>query len=188
MSLITMTTVGYMEVRPLSYTFPIFNSFLMLFGVGTMFYAISVVTQSIIEVQFGDVFQKRRVRKMIENLKDHYLVCGFGRVGRAAAAELQRSGLPCLVLDRNAEKVDRAIKSGMFAALADSTRDESLLDAGVQRARDLIAALSTDADNLFLILNPEADVVIDAGDHLIVMGGVDNVSGLCKLTSAGVRA
>jgi voltage-gated potassium channel len=300
MSLITMTTVGYMEVRPLSTTGRIYNSFLMLFGVGTMFYAIGAVTQTIIEVQFGDALQKRRVRRMIEKLSEHYLVCGYGRVGRAAAAEMQRSNLPFVILDRNPEKVERAMKAGMLALLADSTRDEMLIEAGVQRARGLIAALSTDADNLFLILsaknlnplmkvasrvaeeaseakmrlagadavympysitgyrlaqsilrpfvfeflditattssmglnvgieqvavnkgsalagkslrdlqlkrdlgiivlairranarmefNPQADSVIDAGDHLIVMGGVDEVSKLCRLTSGGVRA
>ena len=80
-------------------------------------------------------------------------MCGFGRVGRGAAAELQRAGVPFLVIDKDEDSVERAMKAGMLGVLGDASRDETLIDAGIMRARGLIATLSTDADNLFLMLS-----------------------------------
>jgi len=156
MSVITITTVGYSEILPLSRQGRIFNTFLVIFGVGVMFYAIGVMTQTIIELQLADFFGKRRVRRMIEKLHNHYVVCGFGRVGRAAAAELQRSGEPFLVVDKDPVLIDRAVKAGMLGLVADATSDETLREVGIERARGLIAALASDADNLFLILSARA--------------------------------
>ena len=92
MTLITISTVGYGEVHPLSHAGKIFNSFLIFFGVTAMLLAVGSMTQAIIELELNQYFEKRRTRKMIEALHDHYLVCGFGRVGRGAAGELQRAG------------------------------------------------------------------------------------------------
>ena len=99
MTLITMTTVGYAEIHPLSQAGRIFNSFLIIFGVTTIFIAVGAMTQTIIEIEFGDAIGKRRNKRMIEKLKDHYIICGFGRVGRGAAAELQHAGAPFVVVD-----------------------------------------------------------------------------------------
>lgn len=184
MSVITITTVGYMEVHPLDTTGRVFNSILLLVGVTVMFYAVGVITQTVLEAQFTDFFTKRRIRKMIDNLKDHYILCGFGRVGRGAAAELERSGLPFVVMDRSEERVERAIRMGMLAVLADATRDELLIDVGIRRAKGLIAALATDADNLFLILsakgiNPQLKVAArvseDASEIKMRRAGADAV-------------
>jgi len=156
MTLITITTVGYGEVHPLSHAGRIFNSFLIFFGVTAMLLAVGGMTQAIIELELNQYFGKRRTRKMIEALHDHYIVCGFGRVGRGAAGELQRAGVPFLVIDKNEERVDRAIKSGMLAVLADATDDQTLRDAGILRAKGLIATLQSDADNLFVILSAKS--------------------------------
>ena len=104
------------------------------------------------------------------HMKDHYIVCGFGRVGRNAAFELQRAGAPFLVIDRSDQRVARAAQAGMLALQADATRDESLREAGVERARGFIAALATDADNVFVILsakslNPRLTVVTRASEE-----------------------
>jgi len=104
-------------------------------------------------MEFGNVIGKRRNKRMIEKLKDHYIICGFGRVGRGAAAELRHAAAPFVVVDINPEKAERAIQAGMLALVADSTRDETLRQAGVERARGLVAALATDADNLFVLLS-----------------------------------
>ena len=93
---------------------------------------------------------------MIDNLKSHFIVCGYGRVGRSASEELKKSGVPILVVDKNEERVERAIQAGLLAVAADSTRDEVLRDVGIDRARGLIAALATDADNTYLILTAKA--------------------------------
>ena len=170
MTLITITTVGYEELRPLSRAGRIFNSFLILFGVSAMFFSVGAVTQTIIEMELQDPFRRRRNRRMIDKLQNHFIVCGFGRVGRHAAQELRRSGAPFLVMDRSEDRVEQAIHAGMLAVLADSTHDESLLEAGVARARGLISALATDADNLFVILsakniNPNLTVVTRAAEE-----------------------
>jgi len=106
---------------------------------------------------------------MINRLHDHYIVCGFGRVGRGAAAELQQAGVPVVVVDRNPDKVERAIRAGYLAVLADSTQDATLKDVQIERARGVVAALATDADNLFTVissktLNPKVYVAARAAE------------------------
>ncbi len=112
MTLTTMTTVGYGELHPLSRAGRIFNSFLIIFGVTSILIAIGAMTQSIIELEFGDALGKRRTKRMIDNLKDHYIICGYGRVGRGAAAELQFAGVPFVVVDISPERAERAILAG----------------------------------------------------------------------------
>jgi voltage-gated potassium channel len=146
MALITMTTVGYMEVHQLSVAGRVFNSFYMLLSVCTLLLTMGVMTQGIIEAEFGNLLERRRMRKMIDQLRGHFIVCGFGRVGRGAAQELR------------------------LAVLGDSTRDETLKEAGVERASGLIAALATDADNLFAVisaktLNPKIHVAARAAEE-----------------------
>src|SRR5258708_14925673 len=99
MTLITVSTVGYAEVHPLSHAGRVFNSFLIFFGVTIMLLAVGGMTQVIIELELNQYFEKRRSKKMIDSLHDHYIVCGFGRVGRGAAAELSRAGAPFLIVD-----------------------------------------------------------------------------------------
>jgi voltage-gated potassium channel len=107
---------------------------------------------------------------MIDNLKDHYIICGFGRVGRGAASELNHAGVPFVVVDIDPDRVERAMLAGMLAVAADSTHDETLRLVGIERARGLVAALATDADNLFVLLsakglNPQIYVATRAAEE-----------------------
>lgn len=170
MTLITITTVGYQETHPLSQTGRIFNVFVILFGVSAMFVAVGAVTQTIIELGLEDKYGDRRKRRTIMKLNGHSIICGFGRVGRSAAIELQRAGASFLVIDSSAERVERATQSGMLAMVADARRDDSLREAGIERASGFIAALATDADNVFVILsaktlNPKLRVVTRASEE-----------------------
>jgi voltage-gated potassium channel len=176
MTLTTITTIGYQELRPLSHAGRVFNSLLILFGVSAMFVSFGAMTQTIIELELQDRFGKRRKKRMIDHLQNHYIVCGFGRVGRNASYEMQRANAPFLVVDRNEQRVAKAESAGMLAVVADATRDDSLRQVGVLRARGLIAALPSDAENLFIILsaktlNPKLTVVTrvseeEAGEKL----------------------
>jgi len=162
--------VGYGEIHPLSHAGRVFNSFLIVFGVTTIFIAIGAMTQTIIELEFGDAIGKRRKKRMIDNLKDHYIICGFGRVGRGAAIELSHAGVPFVVVDIDPDRVERAMHAGMLAMSADSTHDETLRLVGIERARGLVAALATDADNLFVLLsakglNPKIYVATRAAEE-----------------------
>jgi voltage-gated potassium channel len=156
MTLTTVTTVGYGEIRELSRAGRIFNSFLILFGVIVMLLAIGAMTQTVIELELNQFFGKRRIKNMIDKLEGHYIVCGYGRVGRGAADELRKAGVPFVVIDRDDEKIELVIKNKMLGVLADASRDETLRDVGIDKARGLIATLSSDADNLFLILSAKA--------------------------------
>jgi len=156
MTLTTITTVGYGEIRALSHAGRIFNSFLIFFGVTVMLLAVGAMTQTVIELELNQFFGKRRIKNMIEKLEGHFIVCGYGRVGRGAADELKKTGVPFVVIDRSEDRVERAMKAGMLAVLADASRDEALRDVGIDRAKGLIATLSSDADNLFLILSAKA--------------------------------
>ena len=153
MSLITIFTVGYNEIHPLSHAGRIFNSFLIFFGALTLLLAAGAMTQTIIELELNQFFGKRRIKNMVDSLKDHFIVCGYGRVGRGASAELKHAGATFVIIDENEERVENAMRNGMLAVLADCTRDEALRDVGIDRAKGLIATLGTDADNLFLILS-----------------------------------
>lgn len=156
MALTTITTIGYGEMIPLGRAGRVFNIFYIVIGVGTVLVALGVLTQAMIELELSGYFPNRRRRRMIDNLKSHFIVCGYGRVGRSASEELKKSGVPILVVDRSEERVERALQAGLLAVAADSTRDEVLRDVGIDRARGLIAALSTDADNTYLILTAKA--------------------------------
>jgi voltage-gated potassium channel len=194
MTLITVSTVGYAEIHPLSHAGRIFNSFLIFFGVTVMFFAIGAMTQSIIELELGEYFGRRRARRMIDKLENHFIICGFGRVGRNAAHELQRAGVPFVIVDKNPERVEKAMMAAMLAVAADSTRDETLRSVGVERARGLVSALATDADNLFVILsaknlNPNLYVATRAGEEeaedKLRRAGADAV--FAPYTTAGYR-
>jgi len=153
MTLTTVTTVGYAEIRGLSHAGRVFNSFLILIGVTTIFLAVGAMTQTAIELELNQFFGKRRVRSMIDKLEGHIILCGFRRVGRGAAEELRKAGASFVVVDKSEERVERAMKAGMLAVLADASRDETLRDVGIARAKGLIATLASDADNLFVILS-----------------------------------
>jgi voltage-gated potassium channel len=152
MTLTTVTTVGYGELHPLHRAGRIFNSCLILFGVITMLLAVGAMTQTIIELELNQFFGRRRVKGMIDKLEGHVILCGFGRVGRGAADELRQAGVPFVVVDHDEDRVETAMKDGMLGVLADASRDETLREIGIDRAKGLIATLGTDADNLFLIL------------------------------------
>lgn len=194
MSVVTITTTGYGEIRPLNTAGRVFNSFYMMLGVSTLFLAIGAVTQTVIELEFNRFFARRRTKRMIDKLTDHYIICGYGRVGRNAAAELRRAGVPFLVLERNDEKLDAAMRDGLLGALGDATLDANLREVGIDRAKGLIAALATDADNLFLVLsaktlNPKltisARVTEEESEQKMRRAGADTV--LAPYTITGSR-
>src|SRR5277367_3217264 len=153
MTITTITTVGYQEVHSLSRAGRVFNSFLILVGVSAMFLAVGAMTQTIIELELQDRYGKRRKKRMIDHLHDHFIVCGFGRVGRNASYEFQRANAPFLIMDRDEQRVAKAESAGMLAVVADATQDESLREVGVLKAKGLVAALPSDAENLFITLS-----------------------------------
>ncbi|MEP7352715.1 MAG: NAD-binding protein [Acidobacteriota bacterium] len=156
MTLTTVTTVGYGEIHPLSTAGRVFNAILIMVGVTIILLAMGAMTQTVIELELNNFFGKRRTRNMIDKLEGHIILCGFGRVGRGAAAVLSESNTPFVVVDHNEDRVERAIKLGMLAVLADASRDDTLRLVGIARAKGLIATLRSDPDNLFVVLTAKS--------------------------------
>lgn len=168
MTVITVTTVGFREVRPLSTAGRIFTIFLVLFGVGTAFYLLTAAVALIVEGDLPSVFGYRRMRQKIQALSDHYILCGFGRVGQEIAREFSERGVPFVIVESNEEALSRALAQNYLVVEGDATADDVLIEAGIQRARGLLAASDSDTGNTYITLtakalNPRVFVVARAG-------------------------
>ncbi len=152
MTITTVTTVGYREVHPLSRGGQVFTAALIVIGVGTVFYAVTLVAATIVEGDLQHRFEQRRRMRMIQNLHDHFILCGSGRIGGTIAAELRREGVPFVVVERDPERLQGVLARGDLAVEADASREEVLKQVGIDRARGLIAAVGTDAENVYTVL------------------------------------
>jgi voltage-gated potassium channel len=153
MSAITVTTVGFQEVKPLSPEGRVFTSFLIFFGVGTVLYIMSSVTQSVVEGKLRDVLGRRTLERKIRALKGHYIICGYGRIGHLVSDMLLERGKKVVVIENHPETLTRMEEEGTFFVSGSATEDESLLAAGIDRAAGLLAAVSSDADNVYIVLS-----------------------------------
>lgn len=183
MTIITITTVGFREVHQLSDRGMIFTLFLIVSGVGTMLYAFNNAARLIIEGELQDIFGRRKVEKKIKMLRDHYIVCGYGRMGKAICKELQEKDAKFVVVDKE-QMVVEGFDEGMLFIRGDATRDEILREAGIESAKGLISVLSTDAENLYVVLsarvlNPDLTIVARAGEEgseqKLLRAGADRV-------------
>ena len=158
----TITTVGFREVRPLGTAGKIFTIVLILAGVGTALYTFSVVLESLVEGHLRQHFERRRMERDIARMSGHTIVCGWGRVGRSVAGYLAGQGTAVVVVDLDPQ---RAASTGHPALQGDVTDDEVLRKAGIMRARALVAAINTDAENVYVTLSARAlcpDLIIVA--------------------------
>ena len=149
----TVTTVGFREVRPLSDAGRVFTMVLILVGVATVLYTFSLLMGALIEGQVRELFGRRRMERQISRMSGHVIVCGFGRVGRNIADYVSKAGQPVVVVDRDAQRV---LSVPYPVVVGEATEDGVLYEAGIQRARVLVTALTTDADNLFVTLSGRA--------------------------------
>ena len=167
MTVTTVTTVGYGEVHPLSQSGRVFAIVLMLIGVGTVAYALSSTVQSIVQWEvISAVSERRRFREM-NKLQNHFIICGAGRVGARIIRQMQREKCPFVVVERDQAKVAALIEQNEHVIISDATLEDTLREAGVERARGLAACLPYDADNLYVVLtardlNPRLHIVARA--------------------------
>ena len=153
MTIITITTVGYSEVHPLSDGGRIFTIFLILGGIGGAFYALLGIVEYVVEGQFGFILGRRRMKTRISDLMNHFIVCGFGKVGGEVASTFKEEGVPFVVIDNNADRLALAERAGYLFIQGDATDDEVLKEAGIERAQGLVAAVGSDADNTYITLS-----------------------------------
>lgn len=184
MTVTTITTVGYREVRPLDTEGRIFTIFLVLFGVGTAFYLLTTFVAMVIEGDLGAAFGTTRMKSRIEQLRDHHILCGYGRVGGEIAREFVERNLPFVVVENNADAVERCVQDGHLLIEGDAASDEILVEAGVTRAKTLLAASDSDSGNTYITLtakalNPGLFVIARAGrresDARVRRAGADRV-------------
>lgn len=182
MTVITLSTVGYQEVHQLSKAGKLFTVFLIFTGLGTVAYIINYAIRFILEGEIQEVMGRRKMEKRIKDLHDHYIVCGFGRMGRIICKELKSSKIPFLVIET--EEVELDPDDDLMIIHGDATRDETLKAAGIQRAKGLVSVLSSDAQNLYVVLsarglNAELQIVAraseDGADQKLLRAGANKV-------------
>jgi voltage-gated potassium channel len=170
MALITLTTVGYGEVHPLSFHGRMFASFLMLVGVATVFVSFAILGDTLLRLELTDYFDQRRRTRMLQHIAGHYIVCGAGRVGRSVVRELLRAGAKVVIIDNDPERVKWGEEFGILALTADASKDETLSRARIDTAAGLVAAISSDAENVYVtlsakVLNPSLYIAARASDE-----------------------
>jgi voltage-gated potassium channel len=170
MTAITLTTVGYKEVRELDGLGRAWTMLVALAGVGIIFGTVGIVAETLVAEVLSGKREQRRMTEAIDRLQDHFILCGFGRVGGTAARELEHAGVKVVVIDIHPESVEQAERDGHLVVGGDATRDEVLLAAGVTRARGLITTVDSDAQNVYVTLsarslNPKLFIVARANDE-----------------------
>ena len=185
MTIITVATVGYGEVEPLSVAGKLFTAFLIITSFGTFAYAVSSITKFVFDGEFNDFFKNRKLSATIEKLRDHVIICGYGRNGRQAAQVLKKHHKRFVVIENNALLTDSITHQFKELVLTgDATQDEILLKAGIMHAKALITTLPVDADNLFIVLtarNLNKNLTIisraseDNSDTKLKIAGANNV-------------
>ncbi|MEW6418518.1 MAG: potassium channel protein [Nitrospirota bacterium] len=182
MTVITLTTVGYKEIKDLSSTGRLFTITLIISGVGTVLYVLRTGAQFILEGELQQLFGRRRLEKKISGLKGHYIICGYGRMGKIISKELKKENLNFVVIEKKPEILEE--KEDVIFLEGDATKDEILKEAGIGRAKCLISVLPTDAENLFVVLsarglNPSIFIVARAGEEgsekKLLRAGADRV-------------
>jgi len=180
----TLTTIGYQEVHPLSHAGRVFNVFVILIGVSLLLLLIGALSQALLEFELQSFFGRRRMEREIGRLDGHYIICGMGRVGRSVARELARKPAPFVFIESGEAKIQRYAPENWLVITGDSTQEQTLRQAQIERAGGLIAATTTDATNLYIVLtaralNPHLKIIAraseDAAEKHLLTAGADSV-------------
>ncbi len=183
MTVITLSTVGFKEVRPLSGSGQIFTAFLIISSFGIFAYAISVVTRSVLSGELGAYYKVYRLQNQIEKLQGHVIICGFGRNGRRAAKKLQAYNQEFVVIENSEGIIDQHLKGEKILFIkGDATADDVLISAGINDAKSIITTLSKDADNLYVVITAR-----ELNKQINIISRAANVSTEKKLKAVGAN-
>ena len=202
MSVITITTVGYGEIIPLSPAGRVFTICLILVGVGFVLYLVGEVTESMVEVGLRKIRGRNNMEKRVAALKDHYIVCGFGRIGKVICKNFEENKIPFVIVESDPQELQKIDELGYLALSGDASSDEMLLKAGIKAAKGLIAVVSSDAENVYIILsarglNPNLFIMArssgaEGSETKLLRAGADKVIspyfiGACRMAQLVVR-
>jgi voltage-gated potassium channel len=170
MTLTTMTTIGYGEIHPLSHVGRIFNSFLIVASVLAAGFTIGTLSQSLLEFEFGKAFGRRRMEREIAKLSGHYIVCGAGRVGRTVTRALKARGQNCVLIEKDPGRAHWAELEKIPVIVGNASSEENLAKARIDRAMGLVAAVSSDPENLYIVLTargmrPDLKIIARASEE-----------------------
>lgn len=180
MTVITVTTVGYGEVHPLTQAGRVFTVVILLSGVGAFFYAFTLLMALLSSGGFLERRERRRNARMLETLEEHFIVCGFGRMGEIIAREFARQQVPFVLVERNPDRVHLAMEQGFVAVEADASNEDVLKRLRIDRARGFVAAVGTDAENVYAVLSARL-----LKPDLFIVGRAESDDARTKLRRAG---
>ncbi|MGQ9474843.1 MAG: potassium channel family protein [Actinomycetota bacterium] len=180
MVIITVTTIGYGETFILSTGGRIFTIFLVIAGVGTVGYTLVSGVEFMIENSLSGLMGRRKMKREIESLIGHYILCGYGRVGQRVAEDLRDARASFVIIEKDAAAVEKAASRGYLVIKADATTEEALREAGIERAKGLVTALNSDAENLYITLTAR-----ELCPHLFIVSRCDVEESESKLRRAG---
>jgi voltage-gated potassium channel len=167
MTIITMATVGYGEVHQVSDAGRAFTMFLIVMGVGYFMYVVGLIVQFLVEDRLRVILGRRKLEIQIAKLKNHYIICGYGRIGRVLSRYLTERYLDVVIIEKNSDRQERMDEDGVLYLIGEATDENLLIKAGIKRAKGLVTAVATDSENVFLTLiakqlNPDLFVVARA--------------------------
>jgi voltage-gated potassium channel len=182
MTVITVSTVGFGEVRSLSNPGMLFTAVLIIGSIGTFTFAATAVTQFFIEGDYRERLRAKRIQRIMNEMNNHVIVCGYGRVGEKAVQELQDHRREVVIIESNEELVKKLRDAGIQVLAGDATEDENLVNAGLDRARALITTLPDDAQNLYVVLAAK-----ERRSDLLIISRASNANAVSKLKVAGAQ-
>jgi voltage-gated potassium channel len=183
MTVITISTVGFKEVNQVGAAGRIFTIFLVFSGVGFTLYVAAAVVQFMVEGRIRIILGRRRLDKKINRLKNHYIICGYGRIGRVLCRHLKRADIDVAVIEKDPEQISVMDEDGILYISGEATDENILLKAGIKRAQGLVAALATDTDNVFLVLTAR-----QLAPEILIMARSSQETAKIKLRAAGANS
>ena len=182
MTVTTIATVGFREIHPLSFPGQVFTVLLIFSGVGTAFYTATLLATVMVEGGIHRQIERRRFARMLDDIRNHFILCGYGRIGSIVAATLHAQDVPFVILERDPERVQSAMERGWLTFEADASREDVLRKAGIERARGLIAAVGSDAENVYTVLTARV-----MRPDLFIIARVESDDAEPKLRRAGAN-
>jgi len=180
MTVITITTVGYKEVHDLSRAGQVFTVVLLFGGVGAALYTFTLLATMVVEGNLRKRLHGRRLTRMLDTVTNHFIICGYGRIGSTVARQFQREHVALVVVERDPERLHAAMDAGLLAVEADASKEEVLKRVGIERARGLIAVVGTDAENVYAVLSARV-----LRPDLFIVGRAETEDATIKLKRAG---